>query len=584
MTVPSEVNRAGPYTGNGVTTVFGYGFRILNAEHIRVIRATGGVEATLVNGADYTVSGVGSDTGGSVTMAVAPTAGQTITILRNVPFVQLIDLENQGAYYAETVEDAIDLLTMRDQQLAELMQRAVKVPASSDGDAGELSQQLSDDISLLAGMSADIATVSGVSGDVSDVADNMAAVQNVSNNMGAIAAANGSALNLLTGVYAGNGAATAFTLPGSASVPQNVLVWLDGVRQLPTTDYTVSGTTLTFVTAPANGAAVEILLITAVTMAEVLAAKTAAEAAAAIAQAAQNTILKPRGNWAAATAYLIGDMVYEPSSGASWYALVAHTSAAEFSTDQVAGRWQKFADRGASGAGSGDMLASQNLNDLANKAAARSNLGLAALAVKASVGASEIDDGSITIVELAAALVVTAAETIAANANDTTLPTSAAVKGYADGIANGVAGAARIQADAFPDFAAGNVEIINWTVPAGTVKTISRATGLGSGQIEGAAGETYRALKAGTLRYSIEMRKWGAYSVGADGFKIYKNDTQIASVLATNSWATYTLDFTFAAGDEISARVTVSSTNSQSGQTQYTNVRLLGDQRGLFRM
>jgi len=57
--------------------------------------------------------------------------------------------------------------------------------------------------------------------------------------------------------YTGDGSTTAFTVTSGADV-ENVLVFLNGVYQRPTTDYTVSGTTLTFGTAPTNGDAITI--------------------------------------------------------------------------------------------------------------------------------------------------------------------------------------------------------------------------------------------------------------------------------------------------------------------------------------
>ena len=51
--------------------------------------------------------------------------------------------------------------------------------------------------------------------------------------------------------YTGDGSTTGFTVTSGADV-ENVLVFLNGVYQRPTTDYTVSGTTLTFGTAPVN--------------------------------------------------------------------------------------------------------------------------------------------------------------------------------------------------------------------------------------------------------------------------------------------------------------------------------------------
>ena len=52
--------------------------------------------------------------------------------------------------------------------------------------------------------------------------------------------------------YTGDGSTVDYTVTSGADV-ENVLVFINGVYQRPTTDYTVSSTTLTFGTAPANG-------------------------------------------------------------------------------------------------------------------------------------------------------------------------------------------------------------------------------------------------------------------------------------------------------------------------------------------
>ena len=52
--------------------------------------------------------------------------------------------------------------------------------------------------------------------------------------------------------YTGDGSTTGFTVTSGATV-ENVLVFLNGVFQRPTTDFTVSYTNLTFGTAPVNG-------------------------------------------------------------------------------------------------------------------------------------------------------------------------------------------------------------------------------------------------------------------------------------------------------------------------------------------
>ena len=186
MTVANEVSRSGPYIGNGVTTIFDYEFRILDEDHLKVIRTQSGVETVLMIDADYIVSDVGEAGGGQIAMIVAPTVGQTITILRNVPFTQETDLENQGPYFAETIEAGFDLAAMRDQQLSERLDRAVVLPVSSD--AGSLETVVSnierltasaDSIDAVAAIVDDVDAVSSVAAIISA---NLAAIQNAAAN------------------------------------------------------------------------------------------------------------------------------------------------------------------------------------------------------------------------------------------------------------------------------------------------------------------------------------------------------------------------------------------------------------------
>lgn len=278
MTVPSEVNRSGPYNGNGVTTVFGYGFRIVDETHLNVIlKAVDGTETTLSFGTQYSVSGVGDPTG-SVTLTVAPATGETVTILRDVPFTQETDLENQGAYYAETVEEGLDLAAMRDQQLQEQLDRAVLIPPSSDNDGGELSRQLAEDITRLADSADNIDTVADSIDAVVTVSDDIASVVSVAENIDAVVAFSGSVLSLVDQSYIAAAAQTVFTLPTAAIAPENVIVWAGGVRQVPEDDYVVSGDVMTFIAAPGDGVAVDVLVITAVSTEQVKALRDEAEA------------------------------------------------------------------------------------------------------------------------------------------------------------------------------------------------------------------------------------------------------------------------------------------------------------------
>lgn len=116
MTVSTEVNH-NEYTGNGVTTSFPYTFRIFHASDLLVTtNDTNGVLRTLTLNTDYTVTGVGSYSGGAVVLPLPLANAWAISIERSLPVVQETDLRNQGKFFAETHEGAFDYLTMLIQQ------------------------------------------------------------------------------------------------------------------------------------------------------------------------------------------------------------------------------------------------------------------------------------------------------------------------------------------------------------------------------------------------------------------------------------------------------------------------------------
>ena len=61
--------------------------------------------------------------------------------------------------------------------------------------------------------------------------------------------------------FAGDGSDTTFTLSDTGREADQIAVFVDRVRMTATTDYTVSGTTLTFVRAPHNAAEIYVQVI-----------------------------------------------------------------------------------------------------------------------------------------------------------------------------------------------------------------------------------------------------------------------------------------------------------------------------------
>ena len=132
MTVSGTAARA-TYSGNGSTTAFVVPFYFLADAHLAVIlRGADGVETTQTLNSDYTVTGAGSASGGSVTMSTAPASGETLAILREVPLTQETDYVENDPFPAETHERALDKLTMINQQQTEVLDRTFKVSEVSE--------------------------------------------------------------------------------------------------------------------------------------------------------------------------------------------------------------------------------------------------------------------------------------------------------------------------------------------------------------------------------------------------------------------------------------------------------------------
>ena len=126
MTVSSSTNRAS-YSGNGSLTTFAYGFKIFDQGDLTVIlRAANGTETVQTITTHYTVTGVGSASGGNVVFGSAPASGVTVVILREMDLDQGLDLVPNDPFPAQSLENSLDKLTFMVQQHNEELGRTIK--------------------------------------------------------------------------------------------------------------------------------------------------------------------------------------------------------------------------------------------------------------------------------------------------------------------------------------------------------------------------------------------------------------------------------------------------------------------------
>lgn len=134
MTVATTTAR-NDYVSSGIAGPYPFTFAIKAASHLVVTRRylITGAETTLVQAVDYTLAGTSWANGGSFTLAATLATGYALTARRVVPLTQLLDLRNQGAFFAEDHESEFDLLTQADQQQQDQLDRSLKLPTTEVG-------------------------------------------------------------------------------------------------------------------------------------------------------------------------------------------------------------------------------------------------------------------------------------------------------------------------------------------------------------------------------------------------------------------------------------------------------------------
>lgn len=235
MTISNTARKAGPFPGNGVTTAFAFAFKVFQASDLLVVLTdASGNDATQTLSSQYTVAlnaNQDANPGGTVTMLTPPDSTHTLTIGSQIPYTQPMVLTNTGGFYPTVLNDAADREVALIQQLFESLSRALKVSISTP--AGVSTSLPAPSSSKVIGWTAD-----------------GTALQNYDPT---VLASNVQFSNWQYNTYAGDGVTTTFVLSGNPTVAANMDVSLHGVTQVPGTDFTVSGTSLTFAVAPPNG-------------------------------------------------------------------------------------------------------------------------------------------------------------------------------------------------------------------------------------------------------------------------------------------------------------------------------------------
>jgi len=294
------------YTATGGQVAFPYTFEITAEGDIAVLQ--NGVLLSLGAGAgEYAVTGVGSDTGGVITLVTGATAGDIITLYRDMALERLTGYTNGGDFLAADVNNDYDRLWLALQQGAADTDRAVRKPnvdssainmvlpvaasraqkllAFDANGAVKVESYLNNEtivLSVQTEVGDGVTTTYSLETSTNSASLLQIAIDGVLQEVSSYSVSGGNLVfstapplqsaieirafvqkeitstDLKASDFTGDGSTTSFTL-GYSAVKSNTFVYIDGVYQLKNT-YSVSGTTITFSTAPPLDSVIEVVI------------------------------------------------------------------------------------------------------------------------------------------------------------------------------------------------------------------------------------------------------------------------------------------------------------------------------------
>ena len=385
MAISSTTRKTAVFIGNGTSTVFPFTFKVFTAADLEVVRlqVSTSVETVLVITTNYTVSlntDQESNPGGSITLLVALAVGQNLVITSTIAILQPTDLQNQGGFFPNVIDDSLDRITIIAQQIQEQVDRSAKLPITSAAAADDLVAdlvRLADSATEIDIVANNITNVNAVGADllepvseintvavdianVNTVGTSIAAVNTCSTNIAAIIAAPAqasaaatSATNAATSATAAANSATASATSATASAASatsaatqatNAATSATNAANSATTASTQATNAATSATAAAGSATSAATSATTATT-QASNASTSATAAASSATAASTSAANAATSATNAATSAAGAVSSANAAAGSAAAAASSQTAAAASATSAAASYDSFDDR-----------------------------------------------------------------------------------------------------------------------------------------------------------------------------------------------------------------------------------------------
>ena len=303
MTLAAATTRD-DYVATSGQTVFPYTFTALVDSDVEVLK--NGIALTLGAGNDYTISGIGTGSG-NVTLNVGAATGDKIAIYLDMPIARTTNYQNSGPFLALDVNGDMNKAYLAMQQITTDMQAAIRRPEADPATVGmelpvaadraqkllafdingavktepylnnetvilnvqdEVGDGVTTTYSLLTSVNSPNLLQIAIDGLLQEVSSYSVSGGNLIFSVAppfqsvieirSFIQKELTTTDLTTSDFAGNGSTASFTL-GASAVKQNTFVYINGVYQFKST-YSVSGTTITFSTAPPVNSGIEVVI------------------------------------------------------------------------------------------------------------------------------------------------------------------------------------------------------------------------------------------------------------------------------------------------------------------------------------